>query len=83
MTVLEELTEQEYQAWKRHPVSELLFKFLADKSADYRQGFMDRWEADSIDPKEEAEFKHRIRICEELAVLKLSDIKTFYGKQGK
>ncbi len=78
LEVMKDMSEQDYQAWKRHPVSQILFEFLVDKSVDYRTGVLQRWEQNAITLTEENEFKFRIQTLRELCELTLSDIKAFY-----
>lgn len=79
---LVELTEQDFQTWKRHPVGAIFFKWMEDKLADYREGAAQQIEFGQIDPIQLQEFKHRIAFCRELGDLHLSDIKAFYEQQG-
>jgi len=82
--ILKDLTEQEYQLWKRHPISQLMFQFLRDKAVDYREGAFGRWEAGiaNLNDKSMDEARVRMIFCNEMNALTLSDIKTFYQQQG-
>lgn len=76
-----ELSEQEYQLWKRHPVSQMFFQWVEDKLDDYRSGAAGYVESGPLDPVLLAEFKHRIAFCRELKQLRVSDIRYFYEIQ--
>lgn len=76
-----ELTEQDYQTWKRHPVGAAFFKWMEDKLGDYRTGAADHLEYGPVDRETLLEFKHRITFCRELGDLHLSDIKAFYQQR--
>jgi hypothetical protein len=78
---LVDITEQDYQLWKRHPMSAIFFAWVDDRLADYRAGAADSLEYGSIDPVRLAEFKHRIAFCRELKDLRFSDIWNFYEVQ--
>lgn len=78
-----DFNEQDYQAWKRHPVSEVFFKFIDDQIANYREVAIQGWEAGNLNLAEDNEIKFRIRALKELEELKLESIKRFYAQQGK
>jgi hypothetical protein len=83
LEILKELSETDYQSWKRHPISQVFFEFLMDKSKDYVEGVMERWRAGNLTLAEDHEFRHRIAICMELRDLKIEDIKNHYRLLGK
>lgn len=80
--VLRDMNESDYQAWKRHPVSQMLFGFLEDKTENYRQKALVDWESDALNLAEDNEIKFRVRSLRELDELKLEGIKSFYRIQG-
>ncbi len=73
-----ELTEQDYQTWKRHPMGIVFFRWVEDRLADYREGAADRIEYGAINEKELAEISTRINFCKELNDLRLENIQAFY-----
>lgn len=81
--LLKELTEAEYQLWKRQPISQILFAFLKERSDDWMEGAMDRWLVGKMELALDQEFRHKIQTCRELIDLKVDDIKTFYKMAGK
>ncbi len=83
--LMAELSEQDYQQWKHHPVTKALFKFLADKSADHRAWAVQLWEnraLDAADLKPLDEARVRISCYTELNEIKMLDIRNFYAQLG-
>ena len=81
--LLKELEESDFQSWKRHPISQLLFKFMADRAEDWMETAINKWQAGTMTLAEDHEFRHKIMMCQELNNLRLDDIKNFYGMLGK
>lgn len=83
MEILKELTETDYQLWKRHPISKILFQFLEDQGANLTEVAMDNWLNGTMQLALDQELRHKIQFCKELIDLRVDDIKGFYQLAGK
>lgn len=76
-----ELTEEELQLWRRHPVTQCFLLFLAHRSQDLKKAAAEYYIAGTIEEAEKGGMRGRIMELEELCVLKSNDIHRFYGKE--
>lgn len=83
METLKELSEADYQLWKRHPISKILFQFLEDRGSNWTEVAMAQWLNGSMQLAQDQEFRHKIQMCKELIDLRVDDIKGFYQLAGK
>ena len=70
------LTKDDLEAWRAHPVTEIVHRYLRD----YAQWMRAQW-AEGENWTEEAKFQ--VQSFEELADIELSDIETFYSKEDE
>ena len=74
-----ELTEEELQLWRRHPVTQCFLLFLAHRSQALSRDAMQFYLTSALELAEKQGLRGRIMELEELCSLKLSDIQHFYG----
>jgi hypothetical protein len=78
--VIGDLTEADFQAWKHHPVSKLVRRFLRDRErqvAEYQIATLRGCEA-SPDPYKLGQFNGHINALQELSELEFDHIFKFY-----
>lgn len=78
-----DLSDREFRAWRHHPVTALVRRFLVDRQealwADLRQ----RFKVGSLQDREAQEFRGRMNEIEEFLELQIEDLDGFYGVERK
>lgn len=72
------IAESDYQAWKHHPVTKLLLRYMADFRSVLIRETTERWEAGSLILAEEHEMRARVVTLRELGELPFAAIHNFY-----
>lgn len=73
------ITKADFQAWKHHPVTKCLHKYLVDyQAALCREGWA-ALKGGNLDPKFLTEIATRGKMSEEISELELESIEAFYG----
>ena len=70
--------EDQYRAWRRHPVTKLFHRYLADFADALRRDHMARWEEGADDEATEKEALGRVRALTEVKDLEFAHIALFY-----
>ena len=70
------MTKDEFQAWRAHPVTEIVRRYLIDYAASIRQDW-----AQGANWSDEA--KQQVLTLEDLAGIDLESIETFYEAKAK
>ncbi len=73
-----DVTEQDFNLWRHHPVTALVLRYLADYREALIVDHVAAWQAGNLDPTRDAEIRGRVISCAELAELKLDAIAQFY-----
>ena len=77
-----DITEIDFNLWRRHPVTELLHRYLRDYHEMILKDTMARWEGGSLNLTDEHERRWRAVVSREIADLEYEAIRTFYeGEQ--
>lgn len=79
-TLLLELSEQEYNLWRHHPITSAYLKYLGDQIEAFRSAVADLLENGTLNPQAEM-IRGRILTLRELQNLSLGDIRNFYRKE--
>ena len=79
------IQESDFQRWKHHPVSKVLFRYLMDFATTLRDRQMAEIEHsdDPMEPKKQGEYAGRIRTLRELATIEFSHLVEFYPVEGE
>lgn len=73
----------DFQAWRHHPVTRLVFKLLRDLQGDiYREAFQ-AFLAGGLETLQGAEYRGRYRLADELLDLEWAGLCQWYGYQPK
>lgn len=75
------LSNEQYQLWRHHPVSEAFLGYLAEQAQAYKGELVNRWISKTLKDKEMDEFRGIVMTLEELSNLPLEVIKQFYSYQ--
>jgi len=78
-----EVAQDQYNMWKRHPVTELFRKFLRNYAAELERAHIGRWHSGKMDDDMEAEQRGRVAACMEMAELEFDHIVNFYNIEGE
>lgn len=79
---LPELTEQQFQQWRHHPVSRMVLRFLADRSQALEVVAVQRLKAGTLDGPLQGELRGRMLELDDCAGIQLPAIREFYGVEG-
>lgn len=77
--ILAELGPEQFALWRRHPVTDLVLRFLADHAEASKRDMLDAWMNGALKLQDEQVLRGRVMLVGELADLSLVSIKTFYG----
>lgn len=76
---LKDLRVSDFQAWRHHPVSRVVLRFLEDYRDERLREAIDAWMAGGLTALQEGEGRGRALLANELAVLSFEDVLRFYG----
>lgn len=71
-------SEQDFQLWRHHPVSEVFLQYLRDYAGVLEREMMDRWKSGAVRLIDEQEARGRVVACIEVADLPYESIREFY-----
>lgn len=74
-----ELSPQQFQQWRHHPVSQVFLRFLADYRKQVERIAVDTWLAGRAPLEEQGFARGKIVACAEMEELKLASVRMFYG----
>ena len=77
--LLAELSPQEFNQWRQHPVTRLFHQFLADYQAALQDKLLASWRAGKLTLSAEGEARGRVLACEEMRENRLDDVRALYG----
>lgn len=72
------VTEDQYLAWRLHPVTVLLHRFLQEHSEELGRDHQAQWLQGTLDPKTDAEQRARVLVNLEVAGLEFEHLVSFY-----
>ena len=78
--LLLDLTEEEFQIWRHHPVTAAYLQYLEDQLTAFRTAACDLLEAGNLDNPDV--LRGRMLTLRELSHLTLADIKGFYRNEA-
>ena len=87
-SLLLDLKEADYAAWKHHPVTAAFLQFLGDQADNWRLAAMDMWENGRLDKDDPDTGRNanvllgRVQALRELRDATLADIQAFYSQQS-
>lgn len=76
---LAELTQGDWAQWRHHPVTAVFLRFLVDRREALAREMVQRWLAGRLVLSDEKEGRGRALELEELAMMPLAGVRTFYG----
>jgi|HubBroStandDraft_3_1064219.scaffolds.fasta_scaffold15967_6 hypothetical protein len=79
-SLLLQLTEQEYNLWRHHPITAAYLRYLGDQAEAFRTAAADLLEAGNLD--DPSLIRGRILTLRELQSLSLDDIRNSYRQEG-
>lgn len=79
MGLVAEISHLEWQAWRHHPVSQVLLRYLEDYRAALERDFLAAWLQGSTNAAAEGERRGRILACMDIEQLTVASVKGFYG----
>ena len=79
LAALRELTPQQFQLWRHHPVSQAVLRFLADWARELRRDVLERWES-GTGLADEHEARGRVLMLREVGELDIGVMREFYAE---
>ena len=79
LVTLRDLRAADLAAWRHHPVSRLVLRFLEDYRDHLLREAIGAWFAGNLTAMQEAEGRGRALMTDELVALSFADIQKFYG----
>lgn len=76
---LAEISPQQFQLWRHHPLTAVFLQFLADYRVSLADVVMMRWLAGNGSLQQQEETRGQIRALDDIQVLGVHSIKRFYG----
>lgn len=73
------VNKPDFQAWRHHPVSKALWRYLQDYRDQLRQEFLGEATGSEVTGYRQGEFGGRIKTADELAEIQFEAIAAFYG----
>lgn len=81
--LLSELPDTSFNMWKRHPITQLLFRYCEDVKRGMLAGHLDRWQTgNQMKDGGEDEARGAARILGEIVTLELAHIRQFYDVEA-
>ena len=80
VVLLAEMSDQQFQMWRHHPVTSLVLGFLADYAGGLEKEVLTRWRSGSLRLGDEQEARGRVLALAEVAALDVAAIRQFYGQ---
>ena len=81
VALLADLQDQDFQGWRRHPVSQVVLRFLADRSADLQAQTLFRWLSGQTTLQQEEELRGRVLALNEVLALEWKQLQQFYANR--
>lgn len=78
MTTFKEVSRQQYQEWRNHPVTLAFRKYLVDYRAVLKEEAWGRLQGGALDPVDQGEIKGRANTLEEVSDIPFDAIVRFY-----
>ena len=76
---LADLSAADFQAWRHHPVSQAVLRFLADYRDEIECRVLEQWRSGALKLADEHEARGRAAIAAEMADITLPVLWGFYG----
>lgn len=76
--LLDGISQEQWNYWHNHPCSLLLRKYLKDYAESMKIAVVQRWQAGTLDPQTENEWRGKVIQLHEIEILSFKDVHEFY-----
>ncbi len=74
-----DLSGREFAAWRHHPVSKVVWRFLEDRKDELWSNLKARFQSGALNLSEETEFRGRLNEIDDFLSLDWESVEAFYG----
>ena len=80
---VQDLRKHDFQAWRHHPVSKVVQRFLADRADALWADLKERFKVGTLRLVDETEFRGRLNEIDDYLTFEWGAIEAFYGIEPK
>lgn len=77
-----QITDQEFQLWRRHPITEMVHLFLLHQVQNWRQAAMELFEEGVLKGEMADRLRYQINAAEELRGITVNSIRSYYEQEA-